>query len=77
MPTSTAIREQTAEGLAGRLEKAMDYLAAKGIDKGLITNQAMITPSCGTGSLASDDARLVYERLSEVSNLMKAKYRRD
>ncbi|MDQ5985779.1 MAG: hypothetical protein CSYNP_01496 [Syntrophus sp. SKADARSKE-3] len=77
LPTSTAIHEQTAEGLAGRLEGFMDCLAAKGIDKGLITNQAMITPSCGTGSMTPGDACLVYERLFEVSNLMKTKYQED
>jgi len=75
VPTSAAIREQTAEGLATRFEAVMDHLASRGIDKKLIVEQALVTPSCGTGSLPPDEARLVYERLSEVSQLMKDKYR--
>jgi hypothetical protein len=75
VPTSPAIREQTVENLAGRLEKVMDHLASKGIDKGLIVEQAMITPSCGTGSLSPEDAKMVYERLAALSVNMREKYR--
>ncbi len=75
VPTAAAIREQTVESLAERFEKVMDHLAAKGIDKGLIVDQAMVTPSCGTGSLPPEDAELVYERLAALSMRMKDKYR--
>ena len=53
VPTSVAIREQTVDSLEAQLEKVIDNLAAKGISKQLITTQAMITPSCGTGSMGS------------------------
>jgi len=74
VPTSLAIREQTGEGLADRLEGMMDHLASKGIEKRLIAEQAILTPSCGTGSLAPEDAELVYNRLAELSAFMKEKY---
>ena len=51
VPTSPVIREQTAQGLAQKLETLLDKLAATGIDKNIIARQAVITPSCGTGSL--------------------------
>jgi hypothetical protein len=75
VPTSTAIREQTVEGLADRLEGMMDHLASKGIEKLLITDQALLTPSCGTGSLTPEDAELVYGKLAELSARMNEKYR--
>ncbi|MDR3207509.1 MAG: hypothetical protein LBT60_04165 [Oscillospiraceae bacterium] len=74
VPTSAAIREQTADTLAAQLEKVIDNLAAKGIDKGLITRQAIVTPSCGTGSLDAADAEKVFALLSAVSQTMKTKY---
>ena len=74
VPTSKAIREQTVETLEAQLEKVMDGLAAKGIDKRLIVEQALITPSCGTGSLEVADAERVFALESELSKRMKAKY---
>ena len=75
VPTSTAIREQTAEKLADRLEGLMDNLASKGIEKQIIADQALLTPSCGTGSLTPEDAKMVYDRLAELSARMKEKYK--
>jgi len=74
VPTSAAIREQTVETLEAQLEKVMDNLASKGISKDLIINQAVITPSCGTGSLDTADAERVFDLLSKLSKRMKEKY---
>jgi hypothetical protein len=74
VPTSTAIREQTCESLCAQLEKVMDHLASKGIDKKTITEQAIITPSCGTGSMDPNDAEKVFEMVKQVSTAMKTKY---
>ncbi|MGD1153347.1 MAG: hypothetical protein ABR911_10830 [Syntrophales bacterium] len=75
VPTSTLIREQTVEALALRLEGMMDHLASKGIEKRLIADQALLTPSCGTGSLTPEEAELVYDRLAALSAFMKEKYK--
>ena len=74
VPTSAAIREQTAESLEAKLEAGMDNLASKGIDKDLIIAQAIITPSCGTGSLEVADAEAVFALTKELAARMKAKY---
>ncbi len=74
VPTSKAIREQTVETLEAQLEKVMDNLAAKGIDKKLIAEQALVTPSCGTGSLETEDAERVFTLLKELTTRLKAKY---
>jgi len=75
VPTSEKIREQTVESLENQLEKVMDNLASKGIDKSLITQQAIITPSCGTGSLAAADAEKVFSLMADLTKRMKEKYK--
>jgi hypothetical protein len=74
IPTSAKIREQSVDTLCAQLEKVMDHLASKGIDKKVICEQAVITPSCGTGSMDPADAEKVFETLNGVSKAMRAKY---
>lgn len=74
VPTSPAIREQTVESLSDQLEKVMDNLAAQGIDKQMIVEQAVITPSCGTGSMDPADAEKVFAMTRDLAAAMKAKY---
>ena len=74
VPTSAEIRKQTVETLEAQLEKVMDGLAATGISKDTIIKQAILTPSCGTGSLEVSDAERVFSLLNQLSKRMKAKY---
>ena len=74
VPTSVAIREQTIDTLVKHFERVAHGLAAKGIDQQLILEQAMITPSCGTGSMEVVDAEKVFRLLGEVSGALRAKH---
>jgi len=74
VPTSAAVREQTAAGLAGLYEDLAGALAAKGLDKGRLAEQTIVTPACGTGSLETGDAERVFSLNLEVSRLLRAKY---
>lgn len=74
VPTSPAIREQTAEKLVAHFEKMADNLAGKGVDRKLILERAIITPSCGTGSLEVADAEKVFQTLRLVSQSLRAKH---
>jgi len=74
VPTSTKIREQSVDGLVGRMEELIAKLASKGIDKFQIAQQAVLTPSCGTGSMDPADAEKVFELLADLSGTMKKKY---
>ena len=74
VPTSKAIQEQTIESMVNHFEKMMDNLASKGIDKKLIMEQAIITPSCGTGSMDPADAEKVFEMTQSLSKTMREKY---
>ncbi len=74
VPTSDAIRDKSVESLAEHLEKMMDNLASKGIDKQLIVEQAIITPACGTGSMDTGDAEKVFQTTAALSKAMKQRY---
>ncbi len=74
VPTSPVINEQTVEGLAAQLEATMDQLVSQGIDKQLMLEQAIITPSCGTGSMDVEDAKKVFQMTSKLSQHLKQKF---
>jgi hypothetical protein len=74
VPTSAAIREQTVEGLAGRLNQTMEQLITKGIDRNLLIDRAIITPSCGTGSMLPVDAIRVFEMTDALSTFLKTEF---
>lgn len=75
VPTSSKVMDQTCETLEVIMEKTMDDLAkATGLDKQLIAEQAVITPSCGTGSLSEAEADKVFELVDTFSKYMKKKY---
>jgi hypothetical protein len=69
VPTNSAkIQSQNAESLLSRFSGLVDNLArATGLDRELILRQALITPSCGTGSLPVQDAERVFRILHETS----------
>lgn len=69
VPTNSAkIQAQTTDSLVSRFSSVVDNLArATGLDRELILRQALITPSCGTGSLPVPDAERVFRLLHETS----------
>ncbi len=71
VPTSEKIREHTPQSLVKKLEDLVGTLASKGIDKNLIWEQCLPTPSCGTGSLSVELAEEIFRQLSEVSGLLR------
>jgi hypothetical protein len=74
VPTSPAVREQTVQSLAEQLERLMDRLAATGIDRALIAEQAMITPSCGAGTMEPGDAERVFELNHALGQEMRRRH---
>ena len=74
IPTSAEIQNKSAESLADHLEKMIEHLASKGIDKQLIAEQALITPSCGAGSMNVEDTEKIFEIINDVAEIMKKKF---
>lgn len=74
VPTSDKINQETSESLVMQLENKIDSLANKGIDKTLIWERCLITPSCGTGSLSVELSEKVFKQLSKVSSALREKF---
>ncbi len=71
VPTSEKINTETVESLVKKLENRVNNLAGKGIDKNLIWEKCLITPSCGTGSLPIDISEKIFSQLSQVSRIIR------
>jgi hypothetical protein len=71
VPTSEKIKEQSPELLVKKLEGLVATLASRGIDKNLLWEQCLPTPSCGTGSLSVELAEEIFLKLSGVSRLLR------
>ncbi len=68
VPTTEAIREVGIRGLEEQLERGLASLEKTGISKDRLRQQALITPSCGTGSLNTEDTVKVFSLLKELRN---------
>lgn len=71
VPTSVKILEETTDSLKTKLENNIDNLARKGIDKDLILEQSLLTPSCGTGSLSVELSDKIFQELSLLSQKLR------
>ncbi|MDP2906658.1 MAG: hypothetical protein Q8O03_01845, partial [Nanoarchaeota archaeon] len=56
VPTSEDIIKENTKSLVKKLEQKIEEFTKEGIDKDLILEKMMITPSCGVGSLEKKDA---------------------
>jgi hypothetical protein len=76
VPTSNEedIRTETAASLCNLWERQMDVLITPKRGKEEILRQTLVTPSCGTGSLAPETARRVLELTRDVSAALREKY---
>jgi methionine synthase II (cobalamin-independent) len=68
VPTTEAIKEVSFGLLRERLENGLTSLEKLGIPGEILRQQALITPSCGTGSLDTKDALKVFSLLKELRN---------
>jgi len=66
VPTDDAVRQETASSLTERLQSYLAALAAKGVPRQLLRERALLTPSCGAGTMAADEARLVFRLLEKI-----------
>ncbi|MCJ7579777.1 MAG: hypothetical protein MUP98_04490 [Candidatus Aminicenantes bacterium] len=71
VPTSEKIKVETIDSLHKKLEDRIDNLASKGIDKDLIWEQCLLTPSCGTGSLSVELSYNIFQMLSRLSQQLQ------
>ena len=65
------LHERRLGEAAEKLEAMVENLASRGIDRNLLWDQCLPTPSCGTGSLSEVLAEEIFRTLWEVSELLR------
>jgi hypothetical protein len=76
VPTSEAVRNESAESLSAIFDRLSANLSEKsGIDRNVLMKHSIITPSCGTGSMKEPDAEKVFAVLHDLSLLLQNKYK--
>jgi hypothetical protein len=74
VPTAEIIHQETTDSLADRYDALVDALAAKGVDRSLVLRNALITASCGTGSIPLERAECVIQQTRRVSDCLKKRH---
>ncbi|HWR41448.1 MAG TPA: hypothetical protein VN611_18295 [Patescibacteria group bacterium] len=67
VPTSDEAWQETPESLATRFAAQEKELVERGVDRDLLREQMIWTPSCGTGALPVDLAEQVYRLLGALN----------
>ncbi|MEK6732361.1 MAG: methionine synthase [Candidatus Omnitrophota bacterium] len=71
-PTSEAILKETHEALFKRICSQIENLEKKSIDRDLIIQNSLLTPSCGMGTLSEELTEDILLKLANVAKLSKA-----
>ena len=71
----TKLAEESVRTLLDRFEKGVGDLVAKGLDRGTILKQSLLTPQCGLGGLDEEGAAQALHLLNQLSQAVRAKHR--
>ena len=71
VPTSQEIEKETGDSLFKRFQRDIETLVKKGIQKDLLSSQAIITPSCGMGTLPLAQAQRCIDVLLELTQRLR------
>jgi methionine synthase II (cobalamin-independent) len=74
VPSSDQVLEETVDSLVDRFLGALGLLTAKGLHRDDLLASALVTPSCGCGSLAVETADRVLELAGKVSKALRERY---
>ena len=67
VPTQEFDDKITAEGLVKKINDGIDILVKKGVDKDKLSENLLLSPACGLGTLDIERSEKILELLSEVS----------
>jgi methionine synthase II (cobalamin-independent) len=73
VPSSEKVLSENADSIIKKFHVAADRLVTQGISKNTLLEQALITPSCGVGSLPIPVAECVMRLLKQVTDKMSGK----
>lgn len=71
---SDALKAADLDFILAKFDEAVNYLTNKGIDKDLIINNSMITPSCGAGSLTIELSEKAMDLTKNVALKLQERY---
>lgn len=69
-----SLEKADENSLIQRLEETINLMSEKGIDKGTLIQQSLISPSCGAGGLELSQAKYAMELTQKISEILKRKY---
>lgn len=71
---SDALQAADINVMQAKFDEAVNYLIKKGLDKELVINNSMITPSCGAGSLTVELSEKAMNLTKNVALKLQEKY---
>ena len=67
VPTQEFDSKVSRDSLIERIQRGVDTLIKKGLDKDLLWNSLMLSPSCGLGTLDTARSEKIFSLLQEIS----------
>jgi methionine synthase II (cobalamin-independent) len=71
VPTQEFLGNESAELLVEKIKEGINILAKKGLDKNLLLDKLIISPSCGLGTLDTDKSEAILKLLSRTSAFIR------
>jgi len=72
--TNELIEQENVQSLVTRLEKGMDLLVSKGIDRDLLAASSWLMPCCDSILMTPENADLAFSMTHEISRIMRRKH---
>lgn len=73
VPTSEFSGQESVDLLIGKIKEGINILVNKGLDKDLLTQNLLLSPACGLGTLGVEKSEQILKLLSETSLFVRNK----
>lgn len=74
VPTQEFSGRETADSLTHKIKEGINILVKKGLDRDLLLDNLLLSPSCGLGSLAVERADKISQLLCEISLILRKSF---
>jgi methionine synthase II (cobalamin-independent) len=71
VPTQELTDKETADSLIKKINDGIGILTQKGLDRDLLLDRFLLSPSCGLGTLDTQKAEKIFKLLSEISSSIR------
>ncbi len=70
VPANEKVMHLNPRELSDKMKQVWKELENKGVSSDLIRERSLLTPSCGTATLQEDQARMVYQKLEQLQEIL-------